>query len=360
VAASTTRPEAMHVTDAGSRQTNRPAEAGRAGRQARQVLPWIEGALLVVFLVLPWLVDHYWVTFATRIAILGMLALSFDLVWGFAGILSFGQALFFGVAGYCVALAATRFGVTSAVLLLALAVAVGLVVALAMAGVVLFGKRAPSQVFVALGTLTGSYVVDRAVRGWELVGGQNGIPSIPPASLFGVELLEGRGFYFVSVALLLAVYLGLRWLVRSQFGLVQAGIRQNEDRVGFLGYPTQNYKGVVFCIAGAVAGLAGGLYVLHEGFAGPGQIGPVLSTQVVLYAMFGGVGTLAGAVIGTGLVEVVGYFASQYWQIGWPIILALLLLAVITFRPSGLIGFIVSQRERKGSFGTRARPRRRA
>jgi branched-chain amino acid transport system permease protein len=84
---------------------------------------------------------------------------------------------------------------------------------------------------------------------------------------------------------------------------------------------------------------------------GPGQLGPVLSTQVVLYALFGGVGTLIGPIVGTGLVDLLGFYLSHVWNTGWPIILGVLLLVIVMFRPSGLIGFFVSDRERVGSFG---------
>lgn len=345
----------MHVPPPVDGVASLPAQrrlnAGAGDARRRPLLPWLELGLLVLFAAVPLFADTFWIAFCTRVAILGILALSFDLAWGYAGILSFGQALFFGVAGYAVALIETRTGVTSAAVLLPVAMGVGLVLALLMAALVLFGRRPPTQVFVALGTLTGSYVVDRVARGWTFVGGQNGIPSIPPATFAGQALLEGPAFYYTALVLLVAVYLGLRWLVRSQFGLVLSGIRQQEERVGFLGYNAQNYKGVVFCISGAVAGLSGALYALHEGFIGPGQIGPTLSTQVVLYAMFGGVGTLVGAVVGTGLVEFIGFFASQYFENGWPIVLALLLLLVVTVKPSGLIGMLIPERERQGRFG---------
>ena len=110
--------------------------------------------------------------FATKTFILSLLAISFDLVYGYAGIMSFGQALFFGVAGYATALLATKAGVTSVFLLLPLSGLLGLAVAFVVAVIVIFGKRIPSAVFVALGTLTGSYVAERLARGWSEVGGQ--------------------------------------------------------------------------------------------------------------------------------------------------------------------------------------------
>jgi branched-chain amino acid transport system permease protein len=77
----------------------------------------------------------------------------------------------------------------------------------------------------------------------------------------------------------------------------------------------------------------------------------VLSTQIVLYALFGGVGTLVGAVIGVIAIEMVSFWLADNYQQVWPIILGLLLLLVILFRPTGLIGLLVSKRERVGTFG---------
>ena len=322
-----------------------------AAANGRRMLPWIELGLLALGLVLPLFLDDFWVLFTTRVLILGLLALSFDLVWGYAGILSFGQALFFGMAGYCTALLATKLGITSVFVLLPTAALVGLIVAFVVAVIVILGKRPPGVVFVALGTLTGSYVVERLARGWSYVGGQNGISSLPRFTAASYEISEGPVFYYMALVLLVLVYVGLRVLVRSQFGLVLAGIRQRESRIAFFGYKTQNYKGLVFSVAGLVSGLAGGLYAFHEGFVGPGQLGPVLSTQVVLYALFGGVGTLIGPVVGTGLIDLLGFYFSHVWNTGWPIILGLLLLVIVMFRPTGLIGFFVADRERVGSFG---------
>ena len=92
--------------------------------------------------------------------------------------------------------------------------------------------------------------------------------------------------------------------------------------------------------------------------ATPGQLGPVLSTQVVLYALFGGTGTLIGPIVGTGLVDLFSFYLSQIWETGWPIMLGLLLLVIVIFRPTGLIGFLVSDRERVGSFGRPAKATR--
>ena len=154
--------------------------ASRAGSGWRlQVIPLLELALLAVFLVLPLVLEDYLTVFVTRVMIMAILAISFDLVWGYAGILSFGQALFFGMAGYGVALLARDLGITSVFVVIPAAIAIGLVVSLLLTVFLLLGRHPPTTIFVALGTLTSSYAADRLARGWYYLGGQNGIPSIP-------------------------------------------------------------------------------------------------------------------------------------------------------------------------------------
>ena len=94
-------------------------------RAYKSIIPAVEVALLTIFVVVPFLVSEFWILFGTKIFILGLLALSFDLVWGYAGIMSFGQALFFGVSGYAAALIATKLEITSLVILLPAAALLG-------------------------------------------------------------------------------------------------------------------------------------------------------------------------------------------------------------------------------------------
>ena len=311
----------------------------------------MEVAVLTIGVLLPLVLQDYLTIYATRVLILCLFALSFDLVWGYAGIMSFGQAVFFGSAGYGVALIARDLGVTSMLLVLPAGLLIGFTFALLLGGFLLLGRHQSSVIFVSLGTLTGSYAADRVARGWYYLGGQNGIPSIPSMSLGSYDLDEGPVFYYFALAILLLVYLLCRFLVGSQFGLALAGLRENEQRIVFFGYRVQRLKAIIFSFAGAIAGLAGSLFAFHEGFVWPNMLGVVMSTQVVLYVLFGGAGTLIGAVIGTVVIEALSFWLSNSYQDIWPIILGVLLLLVILFRPAGLISLIVSERERVGNFG---------
>jgi branched-chain amino acid transport system permease protein len=323
------------------------------------VLPVVEIATLGVLLVTPFALTSRpeLITLVTNILILAILAISFELCWGFSGIMSFGQALFFGVPGYVIALVGRDLEFSQIWGTLPLAMLVGLVLAAAFAAFLLMGRKTPTPIFVALGTLTGAYAAERLVSGWQYVGAGNGLSAIKLLQAGSFEFVEGIEFYFLAFGCLLAVYLASRFLTRSQLGLVLAGIRQNEERLAFFGYRVQFYKAIVFAFAGMTAGLAGALYSYHQGFIGPGNMGPGLSTMAVIYCLFGGAGTLIGPVIGTAAIETLSYVLADIDLVKrfWPVILGLVLLLVVAFQPSGLLGIFVTSRERIGSYGWRSR-----
>jgi branched-chain amino acid transport system permease protein len=199
------------------------------GEKLPHRLPLIEGLVLLVAVAMPLVLASRpeLVTLATNVLILAMLAISFDLCWGYSGIMSFGQAFFFGVAGYVIALVGRDLDFSPIWGTLPLATLVGLVLALAMASFLLLGRKTPTTIFVAFGTLTGSYAAERLVSGWQYVGAGNGLSAIKLLRIGSYEMVEGRDFYAMVLALLLCCYSASRWIVRSQFGLVLAGMRQS-------------------------------------------------------------------------------------------------------------------------------------
>ena len=179
------------------------------------------------------------------------------------------------------------------------------------------------------------------MSGWQYVGAGNGLSSVKLLQLGSYEFVEGTGLLFPGAdRCCVLVYAGARFLKRSQLGLVLAGMRQNEERLAFFGYRVQLFKALVFSLAGMVAGLGGALYSYHQGFIGPGNMGPGLSTTAVIYCLFGGSGTLIGPVLGTATVEVLSYVLADIDAIKqfWPVILGLVLLVVVMFQPKGILG----------------------
>ena len=317
------------------------------------VIPIVEILLLILLIIIPFFVGDFLTIIITRMLILALLAISFELCWGYSGIMTFGQGLFFGMGGYAVALFANKADFVQLWGVIPIGLIVGMCASFLIAWLLLLGKRPPELIFIALGTLTFSYAAERLVAGWYWVGGGNGMSIFEYLRIGSFEVEPGRLFYYIVATILLLVYLTSRFLVRSQFGLVLAGARQNEKRLAFLGYKVQKFKAIVFCFAGAIAGLGGGLYAHHEGFIGPGNVGIGISTMAVLYALFGGAGSLIGPIIGVLAIESISFTLSDIDAVRgyWPIILGVILLVVVTFKQDGLLGFVVTQRERIGSFG---------
>ena len=317
------------------------------------VIPIVEILLLIILIIIPFFVGDFLTVIITRMLILALLAISFELCWGYSGIMTFGQGLFFGMGGYAVALFANKADFVQLWGVIPIGLIVGMCASFLIAWLLLLGKRPPELIFIALGTLTFSYAAERLVAGWYWVGGGNGMSIFEYLRIGSFEVEPGRLFYYIVATILLLVYVTSRFLVRSQFGLVLAGARQNEKRLAFLGYKVQKFKAIVFCFAGAIAGLGGGLYAHHEGFIGPGNVGIGISTMAVLYALFGGAGSLIGPIIGVLAIESISFTLSDIDTVRgyWPIILGVILLVVVTFKQDGLLGFVVTQRERIGSFG---------
>lgn len=318
-----------------------------------RAIPIVEILLLILLIVIPLFVGDFLTVIITRMLILGLLAISFELCWGYSGIMTFGQGLFFGMGGYAVALFANKADFVQLWGVIPIGIIIGMCASFFVAWLLLLGKRPPELIFIALGTLTFSYAAERLVAGWYWVGGGNGMSIYEYLRIGSFEVEPGRLFYYIAATILLLVYLASRFLVRSQFGLVLAGTRQNEKRLAFLGYKVQKFKALVFCFAGAIAGLGGGLYAHHEGFIGPGNMGIGISTMAVIYALFGGAGSLIGPIIGVLAIESISFTLSDIDAVRgyWATILGIILLVVVTFKQDGLLGFVVTQRERIGTFG---------
>jgi len=300
------------------------------------------GAFLIV--ALPLLVETFVLVDFTLYAALAILAMSLALVWGFCGILSLGQAVFFGIGGYAYGVSVLNIG--DSTLPVALAVLLPMIFA-AMLGYFMFWGRI-SDVYLAVITLTVSlifFLVINSTSGGEYrigaapLGGYNGIPGLPALNLPGRpdRQLDFEEMYALTVALALATYFFLRWLLVTRFGRVIVAIRENEVRVGLLGYDSRKYKLAAYVIGAGVAGMGGALYAAWGGLINPDVFGIAFAAQVIVWVLIGGLGTLLGPVIG-----VVGI----QWLVGWlgkmkitdaNIILGAIFVAFVLFAPAGLI-----------------------
>ena len=242
--------------------------------------------------------------------ILAILALSLALVWGYGGILCFGQSAFFGLGAYAYAIAMFNIGESTIPFILSIVLPA---VFAALLGYFMFYGRI-SDVYLGVITLTVTLILFNSVNstagpeyhiGDARLGGFNGIPSIPPLNWpgFAGSPLDLNDLFYVSIALLLAVYFGLRWLLVSRFGRVMVAIRENEKRAGFLGYDARLYKLATFTLGGALAGLAGCLFANWGAFVSPTIFGLGQSAQIIIWVIVGGRGTLIGPVVGCIVIQ---------------------------------------------------------
>jgi branched-chain amino acid transport system permease protein len=281
--------------------------------------------------------QSYWLIALTRALLLSVLAVATNLAWGVTGIFTLGQAVFFGAGAYAAALLAARSGVSSLVTLSLAATGTGLAGGLLIGSFLFFGRRRVGELYVGLVTLALTYAFERLANAWDAIGAGNGIPGLALPTLLGAEIQTGLPFFWLALVALL-VALGIGWmLLRSQFGLVMRAVRDDDERAEFLGYRRPVVQLAVFAGTAALGGLAGGLYALEEGFASPSFLGVALSTQVLVYILLGGRGTLLGPVLGVLVLEVGGQRVQESLPTEWPVIVGSMLLLVILFLPRGLM-----------------------
>ena len=311
--------------------------------EAPRALRLLLALMLVGLLLFPLVGERFYIQYATKIMIMAIFAMSLDLLVGCTGLVSLGHALFYGVAGYALALA----GGGAAVSLwwsLPAAMLVSALAALVVGALVL----RTSGIYFIMVTLAFAQMMYFFIRDSEYFGGSDGIylNAKPTLSLFGwhpVELGNPLHRYYLTLGLAVATYLLLRTVLRSAFGRVLIGIRDNEPRMRSLGFPTFRYKLACFVLAGALAGLAGYLTAVQDGIMNPEQLGWHRSGEALVMVLLGGMGTLAGPALGAGalmLLELVFSIWTKHWQL----LLGGFIVAVVLFLPGGLGGVFARRR----------------
>lgn len=308
---------------------------------------WVVFAALAALPLTPWMTKYY-MLLAFDALLFGTVAMSLDLLMGYAGLVSFGHAAFFGLGAYSTAVLLER-GILSLWLCLGLAV----VVVGAYAFVVGYFATSRRGIYFALLTLIFAEVVYTVFRYTQAFGGSDGIQGLPsPEILPGVAIDTPIRIYYAVVLYLLLAYLACRVLVRSHFGQVLVAIRENEDRARFLGYDVQRYKMGVCLISAVLTGLAGALYSGRAAYATPDLMHWSISGEFIIMVMIGGLGTLVGPIVGGAFFILLQEKVSSYVQ-WYSIVIGLVLVLIVLFAPHGLLGFrrrlrVGSRREASG------------
>ncbi len=302
---------------------------------------WVGFVIVLAALVAaPLVLPEFWRRFVTEILIWGLLAMSLDLLVGYTGMVSFGHSAFFGLGMYGAAAALLSVRPPN----LWLAILYGLVAAAMVAMFVAYFSTRLRDIYFSITTLVFSQIFYVVIFTWtELTGGENGLSfRAPPLSIPGVVSMPFTPItlhWFVLTVVTLS-YLLLRRITQSPFGMVLQSVRENEPRTRAIGYPVERYKILAVMLSGLFAGLAGVLYAVQNRFAAPDFVFFVVSGEVVIFNVMGGMGTLVGPVVGAAFFFLLRELFSRYFTQYYLIPVGIIFTLMVIFVPQGMLGFL--------------------
>jgi branched-chain amino acid transport system permease protein len=276
----------------------------------------------------------YATTLLTEMLILGLFAMSLDLMVGYTRLISFGHAAAYGFGAYA----------SGWLLLHGVPLVFAVPAAACLAGVVGLGiawvATMASGVSFSMLTLAFAQLLYAIAYKWNAVtGGSDGLAGIPRRpGPFGFAVVDSRtGFYYLALGALAGGFAFCLMLVRSPFGAVLRGIRENEAKTRALGFDTRRYKIAVVAIAYALGGLAGALYAPFAGFADTDLLFWLLSGQVLIMVIVGGAGTLTGPILGAAFFLLASQILSAYTD-SWALFFGLIFIGFVLYAPQGIWG----------------------
>jgi branched-chain amino acid transport system permease protein len=295
----------------------------------------------------PLAAGSYGVDLVTKIMIYAIFALSLELLVGGTGLVCFGHAGIFGIGAYAAVLLSPPSGASSLPLVLLASVLAAGVYALVVGALSLRTKG----VYFIMVTLAFAQMAYYVVHDTPLGGGTDGIYLYAKPALGPLNLDSPLAIYGFTLACLVGVFIKLALLQGSRFGRALAGIRVNEQRMRATGFATYPYKLAAFTISGAIAGLAGFLFAVKDGYVNPEMLSWHLSGAVLIMIILGGIGHLRGALIGAfafALLQeffkseaIFGNFA-KHWHLG----LGITIILSVALLPKGLVGLPQQWRDR--------------
>jgi branched-chain amino acid transport system permease protein len=288
--------------------------------------------VLVVLIGAPLAVSPYWVGLMTQMIIFAILAMSLDILLGYAGLPSLGHTGIFGVAAYAIAILSTVHHAGFWVCL-AGALIVGTLVSAAFGLIV---SHVRDVYFLMITLALGMVLWGVGYRWIPVTGGDNGISGIP--RLEAQIGLPGTGpvtFYFVSLLALIVCGASMALLVSSPFGYTLRGIRENESRMKSLGFNTWLHCYIAYVISGLFASVAGVIWAYYNGFVSPTYLDLAASSELFLMVTLGGPGTLLGPALGAATIVLLKNVISAYTQ-RWLLVLGVIYILTMLGAPDGL------------------------
>ena len=298
----------------------------------------LHGAVIFALFLAQFVASDYAVLTLTRIMVLAIYALGYNILFGYAGLLSLGHAMFFATGLYAAALGVTRLGMAVPEAFL-FALICGVIVSFVIG---LIALRASGVAFMIVTLMFSQAAFLTVLYFGDVTRGDEGIvikDSERALSLFGMplNLADPVVRYNIALAFLALVIIACLAVVRSKMGHVLVAIRENESRTAMLGYDVKRYKLAGFVLSGFFAAFSGAAYALLFAYAGSTLASIQYSIDPLLWVLLGGAGTVLGPVLGTALMFLLVDFASGFTSASL-LFVGMVLIALVLFFPKGILG----------------------
>ncbi len=313
----------------------------KTGKIERNILWFFLLPLLLVLSLLPHFTSLTNISLFSRIFVLAVFGMSYDILRGYTGIINLGHALFFGGGTYITGIMLSRFSPTLTTILLSVIIAFiySLVMAYIMGQFAFRGAGFSGVIACAMITLAFGEIIRHTAETFrEYTQGADGLTfKVPP--MFQDRVM----MYYYTLIFLIIMILVLRQFVLSPTGRVLQSIRENEQRSKFLGYDTKKYKLVALQVAGVAASFAGIMFALLTRFANTELLTVQHTLNALLYTIVGGTGTLYGAIVGVAFVQLVQNYLLELRNIHviftrWLLFFGGIYVIVVLYMPKGIIG----------------------
>ena len=281
---------------------------------------------------LPWVAGEFYVNLSSQILIAAIFAASLNLLVGYGGLPSLGHASYLGVAAYVSAWLSLKFGLGHWITAPA-ALAATTLMACVFGWIAL---RATGLGFLMITLALSQVLWGLGYRWVSVTNGDNGLSSLTRPAPFGISLESAMAFYYFALIVTVASIWLMSRLVASPFGASLRGTRDQARRMAALGHDVWRIRWITFVYAGFWGAVSGLLYVYYHKYIHPTSLSLTSSAEALLGVIAGGAGTLAGPIVGAGIVLVLKNYASAYIE-RWNMLLGFVFLAIILFMPDGVV-----------------------
>ncbi len=315
---------------------NDPVVAGKSSR--RNIAGSLVGvAAIIIVGVIGYFLFPNNLALLTRIIAIALLVLSIDLVTGYCGVATLGHAALFGAGAYAAGIAAAHYGVTDPLVMTVIGACAGALAGL-VSGLIILRAHGLPQLVLSIAVVHLFHEAANKASSWT--GGSDGLSGISPDALFGTFEFDlwGKTAYIYGLVLLIVVVLCLQFLVRSPFGMLARGVREDPLRISAMGASVTSVLLRMYVISGVVAGIGGALNAISTQVVGLDSLSFTLSAESLVMLVLGGTGSLYGALIGAVAFMWFEDIVSAANPFHWLTMVGALLIAVVLFAPKGLYG----------------------